>query len=131
VVYISIDEVIERVYCARRGDRDKIAFSASETIYEALKKGSGLKVSTTSNESGDDQLELDVFADEAFFETLRTDRNVRYVVSEERIPSGAIFGIWENAEVAKDFSGKNIIGGGFFVFGMNLEAYFADGPNVT
>jgi len=59
-------------------------FSASETIYEALKKGSGLKVSTTSNESGDDQLELDVFADEAFFETLRTDRNVRYVVSEER-----------------------------------------------
>jgi len=132
-------------------------FSASETIYAALKKGSGLKISTTSNESGDDQLELDVFADEAFFETLRTDPNVRYVVSEERpdmvkmsdgpysialdpldgsksalvgIPSGAIFGIWENAETAKDFSGKNIIGGGFFVFGMNLEAYFADGPNV-
>jgi fructose-1,6-bisphosphatase I len=132
-------------------------FSASETIYDALKKGSGLKISTTSNESGDDQLELDVFADEAFFEALRTDPNVRYVVSEERpdmvkisdgpysialdpldgsksalvgIPSGAIFGIWENAEVAEDFSGKNIIGGGFFVFGMNLEDYFADGPDV-
>jgi len=70
-------------------------FSASEKIYAALKKGSGLKISTTSNESGDDQLELDVFADEA-----------------------------------EDFSGKNIIAGGFFVFGMNLEAYFADGPIV-
>jgi len=132
-------------------------FSASEKIYAALKKGSGLKISTTSNESGDDQLELDVFADEAFFETLKTDPNVRYVVSEERpdmvkisdgpysialdpldgsksalvgIPSGAIFGVWENANVAEDFSGKNIIAGGFFVFGMNLEAYFADGPIV-
>lgn len=132
-------------------------FAASEVIYAELKKGSGLKFSTSSNESGDDQLELDVFADEAFFKTLSTDSNVRYVVSEERpdmvkisdgpysialdpldgsksalvgIPSGAIFGVWENAELAADFSGKNIISGGFFVFGMNLEAYFADGPNV-
>lgn len=132
-------------------------FSASEVIYAELKKGSDLKFATSSNESGDDQLELDVFADEAFFETLSTDPNVRYVVSEERpdmvkisdgpysialdpldgsksalvgIPSGAIFGVWEDAERAADFSGKNIISGGFFVFGMNLEAYFADGPDV-
>ena len=132
-------------------------FAASEKIYGELQKGSGLKFATSSNESGDDQIELDVIADEAFFETLSRDPNVRYVVSEERpgmekisdgkysialdpldgsksalvgIPSGAIFGIWEDAEVAADFSGKNIISGGFFVFGMNLEAYFADGKNV-
>ena len=132
-------------------------FSASESIYAELKKGSGLKFSTSSNESGDDQLELDVIADEAFFKTLSQDPNVRYVVSEERpdmekisdgpysialdpldgsksalvgIPSGAIFGVWENASVAQEFSGQNVIAAGFFVFGMNLEAYFADGSNV-
>ena len=132
-------------------------FSASEAIYGELKKGSGLKFATSSNESGDDQIELDVIADEAFFETLSQDSHVRYVVSEERpdmvkisdgpysialdpldgsksalvgIPSGAIFGVWKEAETAKDFHGGNIISGGFFVFGMNLEAYFADGDKV-
>lgn len=132
-------------------------FSAAEVIYAELKKGSGLKFATSSNESGDDQIELDVIADEAFFDALKGDENVRYVVSEERpglnkmsngaysvaldpldgsksalvgIPSGAIFGVFKNAETAKDFHGKNIISGGFFVFGMNLEAYFADGAKV-
>lgn len=132
-------------------------FAAAEVIYSELKKGSGLKFATSSNESGDDQIELDVIADEAFFNTLKTDEFVRYVVSEERpglnkisdgpysvaldpldgsksalvgIPSGAIFGVFKNAEVAKDFNGKNIISGGFFVFGMNLEAYFADDDKV-
>ena len=132
-------------------------FAASEVIYAELKQGSGLKFATSSNESGDDQIELDVIADEAFFETLSQDPNVRYVVSEERpgmskisdgaysialdpldgsksalvgIPSGAIFGVWKDAEVAADFSGRNLISSGFFVFGMNLEAYFADGPAV-
>jgi len=46
------------------------------------------------------------------------------------IPSGAIFGVFKNADVAADFNGGNCIAGGFFVFGMNLEVYFADGPNV-
>ena len=132
-------------------------FSASEVIYAELKKGSGLKFATSSNESGDDQIELDVIADEAFFDALKTDNHVKYVVSEERpglnkisdgpysialdpldgsksalvgIPSGAIFGIFKNADVAKDFNGNNIISAGFFVFGMNLEAYFADGDKV-
>ncbi|WP_169711726.1 FIG domain-containing protein [Henriciella litoralis] len=132
-------------------------FAASEVIYAELKKGSGLKFATSSNESGDDQIELDVIADEAFFETLKHDANVRYVVSEERpdmkrisdgrysvaldpldgsksalvgIPSGAIFAIFEDAEVAADFNGSNIVSGGFFVFGMNLEAYFAVGKAV-
>ena len=132
-------------------------FAASEVIYAELKKGSGLKFSTSSNESGDDQLELDVIADEAFFETLSKDPNVSYVVSEERpglsklsdgpysvaldpldgskaaligIPSGAIFGVFKDAGEAKDFNGQNIISGGFFVFGMNLEVYFADGDKV-
>ena len=132
-------------------------FAAGEAIYAELKKGAGLKFAASGNESGDDQLELDIIADEAFFKTLSQDKHVRYVVSEERpglsklsdgpysialdpldgsksaligIPSGAIFGVFENADVAKDFNGSNIISGGFFVFGMNLEAYFADGPDV-
>ena len=132
-------------------------FSAGEVIYAELKKGSGLKFAASGNESGDEQIELDIIADEAFFETLSKDKHVRYVVSEERpglsklsdgpysvaldpldgskaaligIPSGAIFGVFKNAEEAKDFHGGNIISGGFFVFGMNLEAYFADGPDV-
>ena len=132
-------------------------FKAAENIYAELKAGSGLKFATSSNESGDDQIELDVIADEAFFETLSLDPHVRYVVSEERpgmikisdgpysialdpldgsksalvgIPSGAIFGVWKDASEAKDFHGGNILAGGFFVFGMNLEAYFADGGDV-
>ena len=132
-------------------------FAAAEVIYGHLKKGAGLKFADTGNESGDDQLELDIIADEAFFDTLSKDANVRYVVSEERpglsklsdgpysialdpldgsksaligIPSGAIFGVFKNADVAADFNGGNCIAGGFFVFGMNLEVYFADGPNV-
>ena len=132
-------------------------FASGEAIYAELKKGAGLKFASSGNESGDEQLELDIIADEAFFKTLSQDKNVRYVVSEERpglskisdgpysialdpldgsksaligIPSGAIFGIFENADEAKDFNGANIISGGFFVFGMNLEAYFADGPDV-
>lgn len=132
-------------------------FAASEVIYAELKKGSGLKFATSSNESGDDQIELDVIADEAFFKTLSQDNHVRYVVSEERpdmikisdgpysialdpldgsksalvgIPSGAIFGVWKDAETAEDFHGGNIISGGFFVFGMNLEVFFADGDKV-
>ena len=131
--------------------------AASKTIYDELKKGEGLKFATSSNESGDDQIELDVIADNAFFDALSKDENVRYVVSEERpdlmkvsdgpysvaldpidgskaaligIPCGAIFGIWKNADVAADFHGGNILAGGFFVFGMNLEVYFADGDAV-
>ncbi len=132
-------------------------FAAGEAIYAELKKGEGLKFAASGNESGDEQIELDIIADEAFFKTLSQDKHVRYVVSEERpglsklsdgpysialdpldgskaaligIPSGAIFGIFENADVAQDFNGNNIISGGFFVFGMNLEVYFADGPDV-
>lgn len=132
-------------------------FQAAEVIYAELKKGSGLKFATSSNESGDDQIELDVIADEAFFAALSQEPHIRYVVSEERpdmvkitdgpysvaldpldgsksalvgIPSGAIFGVFKDAETAPDFNGSNIISGGFFVFGMNLEAYFADGPDV-
>jgi len=83
-----------------------------KVIYAELKKGAGLKFAASGNESGDEQIELDIIADEAF------------------IPSGAIFGVFKDADVAEDFNGSNIISGGFFVFGMNLEAYFADGPDV-
>jgi len=132
-------------------------FSASEIIYSELKKGSGLSFVNSSNATGDDQIGLDVIADEAFFDKLKLDENVRYVVSEERpgldkisdgaysialdpldgsksalvgIPSGAIFGVFESVENEQDFNGENIIAGGFFVFGMNLEVYFADGDKV-
>ncbi|WP_371398204.1 hypothetical protein [Fretibacter rubidus] len=132
-------------------------FTAAENIYAHLKKGSGLHIVETSNDSGDAQIGLDVIADEAFFDSLKDDPNVRYVVSEERpglskisdgdysialdpldgsksaligIPSGAIFGIFKSAETDVDFHGGNIVSGGFFVFGMNLEVYFADGDKV-
>jgi len=100
-------------------------FSAGEAIYAELKKGAGLKFAASGNESGDEQIELDIIADEAFFKTLSQDKYVRYVVSEERpglskLSDGPY-------SIALD---PNIIAGGFFVFGMNLEAYFADGPDV-
>jgi len=132
-------------------------FSASEEIYTELKKGSGLKFVDSSNETGDAQIGLDVIADEAFFKHLKAAGNVKYVVSEERpdmdkisdgqysvaldpldgskaalvgIPSGAIFGVFKSVETEHDLSGVNIVSGGFFVFGMHLEAYFADGGKV-
>ena len=123
-------------------------FSASEVIYAELKKGSGLKFATSSNESGDDQIELDVIADEAFFNALKKDGHVKYVVSEERpglnkisdgpysvaldpldgsksaligIPSGAIFGVFKDADVAADFSGKNLGASGAIMAAAFLE----------
>lgn len=127
---------------------------ASISIYDLLKSGKGLEVSDSSNSSGDTQIGLDIIADEAFFDHLKTCRNVKYVVSEERpkmaqlsdgkysialdpidgskaalvgIPSGAIFGVYENVDSQSDFNGSKIISGGFFVFGLNLEVYFSDG----
>lgn len=132
-------------------------FAAGETIYNELKKGSGLKFVETSNESGDAQIGLDVIADEAFFQELKNAGNIKYVVSEERpdmdkisdgeysvaldpldgskaalvgIPSGAIFGVFKSVKTEHDLSGDNIVSGGFFVFGMHLEVFFADGNKV-
>lgn len=132
-------------------------FSAAEDIYAELKKGSGLKFVETSNETGDAQIGLDVIADDAFFEHLSAAGNVKYVVSEERpamdkvtdgefsvaldpldgskaalvgIPSGAIFGVFKSVDTEHDLNGQNIVSGGFFVFGMHLEAYFAEDGKV-
>ena len=132
-------------------------FAASQEIYAELKKGSGLKFVDTSNETGDAQIGLDVIADDAFFKHLQAAGNVKYVVSEERpdmdkitdgeysvaldpldgskaalvgIPSGAIFGVFKSVETEHDLSGDNIVSGGFFVFGMHLEAYFAEDGKV-
>ena len=132
-------------------------FSAGEEIYAELKKGSGLKFTNSSNETGDAQIGLDVIADDAFFKHLSAGGNVKFVVSEERpdmdkisdgqysialdpldgskaalvgIPSGAIFGVFKSVETEHDLNGKNIVSGGFFVFGMHLEAYFAEGGKV-
>lgn len=132
-------------------------FAAGEEIYAELKKGSGLKFVETSNESGDAQIGLDVIADDAFFKHLQSAGTVKYVVSEERpdmdqisngefsvaldpldgskaalvgIPSGAIFGVFKSVDTEHDLNGTHIVSGGFFVFGMHLEAYFADGDAV-
>lgn len=132
-------------------------FAASQEIYGELKKGSGLKFVDTQNETGDAQIGLDVIADDAFFKHLQIAGNVKYVVSEERpdmdkitngaysvaldpldgskaalvgIPSGAIFGVFKSVETEHDLSGANIVSSGFFVFGMHLEAYFAEGGKV-
>jgi fructose-1,6-bisphosphatase I len=125
---------------------------ASSEIYSALKNEYGLKALGAENLSGDDQLELDVFADQAFLRNLRKCTDVRYVVSEERpdlvkvnngslsialdpldgsksalvgIPSGAIFCIFSDVNDVRDFKGSSIVSSGFFVFGINLGVFFA------
>lgn len=130
---------------------------AALEIYDAVRQGLGLKLSDSENQSGDEQLELDIFADEAFRKRLSTNDDVRYVLSEERsnlahysdgpysvaldpldgsksalvgIPSGAIFGIFENANSESDFCGKNMVAAGFYVFGATLECYSAIGSVV-
>lgn len=127
-------------------------YKSAETIYEKLKSGAGLEFLDTKNQSHDKQLELDVFADNCFQENVSKNTDVRFILSEERpdlveygkgkysltldpldgsksalvgIPSGAIFGIFENASKVEDFNGDNIICGGFFVFGINLEVYIS------
>lgn len=130
----------------------KSLLKSSETIYKELKSGAGLEFLNTTNESNDEQLGLDVFADECFQENAKNETNIKYILSEERpdlvqygsgkhsltldpldgsksaivgIPSGAIFGVFEDANNIFDFNGKNIVSGGFFVFGINLEVYFS------
>lgn len=130
---------------------------AAREIYEAVREGLGLQLSETENESGDDQIELDLFADEAFRKRLSTNNEVRFVLSEEQpnlsrysdgqysvaldpldgsksalvgIPSGAIFGVFENTSSKVDFCGKNIVAGGFYVFGATLECFSAVGSTV-
>lgn len=130
---------------------------AALEIYDAVRKGLGLQLSESENESGDEQIELDIFADEAFRKRLSANKEVRFVLSEEQpnlahysdgqysvaldpldgsksalvgIPSGAIFGVFENASTKTDFCGKNIVAGGFYVFGATLECFSAIGSIV-
>lgn len=125
---------------------------ASVRVYEALRQGLGLRIASTSNESGDIQIELDIFADEAFRDRLSSVADVRFVISEEQpelkkfsdgefsvsldpldgsksalvgIPSGAIFGIFRDVSDIHDFTGHNIVAGGFYVFGATLECYYS------
>jgi fructose-1,6-bisphosphatase I len=131
--------------------------NAGCVVYRALQAEHGLHSSGHENATGDDQLELDVIADEAFVKELRKCSSVRYAISEERpkliplndgkysvaldpldgsksaivgIPSGAIFCIFGDAEDAADFNGSNVKASGFFVFGLNLEVFFADSTGV-
>lgn len=130
----------------------KSLFSSSVKIYKELKNGGELKFSKTTNESNDEQLVMDIFADKCFQDDLKNNPNVKFILSEERpglvkynegkfsitldpldgsksalvgIPSGAIFGIFENTNGITDFCGKNIVASGFFVFSINLEVYFS------
>ncbi len=125
---------------------------AAVQIHEEVKSGNGLDVTAVSNVSGDSQLTLDVLADSYFQDTLASNTQVRYIVSEERpnlvaygngdysvsldpldgsksaavgIPPGAIFGVFKDAQQISDFNGQHIVMGGFFVFGINLEVYFS------
>lgn len=127
-------------------------FKSAETIYKELKSGSGLEILDTTNQSNDSQIKLDVFADNCFQKDMIERTNVNYILSEESpdfikhgngqysvaldpldgsksalvgIPSGAIFAIFKDANTIADFNGKNIVCGGFFVFGINLEVFFA------
>ena len=131
---------------------------ASVEIYDHVKSGEGLKLLKSSNSSGDGQIGLDIFADNSFRERLSKLDSVSRVVSEEGddlekirdapfsialdpidgsksalvgIPCGAIFAIFQSVETVQDFCGKNTVGAGFFVFGINLELYIATKSGVT
>jgi len=130
---------------------ESLLYSA-EQIYQKLKTGDGLESTQTKNASKDEQIALDVFADQCFIKNLQSQQNIRYILSEERadiikqdkgeyslaidpldgsksakvgIPCGAIFGGFKNTEHISDFNGSNIIMSGFFVFGINLEVFLA------
>ncbi|MEM7094292.1 MAG: hypothetical protein AAF567_14915 [Actinomycetota bacterium] len=131
--------------------------AAAVDVYSALKAEYGLWSRETHNAAGDGQIELDAYADSSFLQSLATCASVRYVISEERpdlvavndgrfsvaldpldgsksalvgIPSGAIFGIFEDVQQADDFDGRSIRASGFFVFGLNLEVFYADSRGV-
>jgi len=130
---------------------------ASVSIYDVLSTGKGLEFTALDNASGDEQIGLDIIADNLFFENLKTCEEIGYIVSEERpdfekisdgrlsvtldpldgskaamvgIPSGAIFGIFNDVEKESDFIGDNVVASGFFVFGMHLEAFFTGQEGV-
>lgn len=130
---------------------------AALAVHHALKTEHGLKTAGHENTTGDEQLELDVFADQAFVKELKSCPTVKYAISEERpeliplndgnysvaldpldgsksalvgIPAGAIFCIFLDAEKISDFNGSNVQASGFFVFGLNLEVFFADSTGV-
>lgn len=125
---------------------------SGQDIYNEVKSGNGLDFLKNTNESGDDQLELDVIADECFQKHISEKTNVRFILSEERpklveygtgpysialdpldgsksalvgIPSGAIFCVFNQPQNISDFNGQNVVSGGFFVFGINLEVYLS------
>jgi fructose-1,6-bisphosphatase I len=130
---------------------------AAKEVYAALKAEHGLKEVGHANQTGDEQLQLDVLANEAFLKHLRSCQNVKHVISEESpelvqinqgefsialdpldgsksaivgIPSGAIFCVFSQVKDVSDFNGSNVRSSGFFVFGLNLEIFFADATGV-
>ena len=133
-------------------DITKSLLHSAESIYQELKSGNSLTTLQTTNASDDEQMELDVFADQCFLNNIKKHTQVKYILSEEKqdmirhgngkysltldpldgsksakvgIPCGAIFGVFENADHISDFTGSHIRMGGFFVFGINLEVYLA------
>lgn len=131
---------------------------AAIEIYSHVKSGDGLKLLKSSNASGDGQIGLDIFADRSFRNRLSEIASVSRVVSEEGddmvklrdapysvaldpidgsksalvgIPCGAIFAIFQSVETIQDFSGKNVVSSGFFVFGINLELFITSTTGVT
>ena len=133
-------------------DITKSLLQSAESVYQELKTGNSLTTLQTSNTSNDQQIELDVFADQCFVKNIQESTHVKYILSEERadlikhgngkyslaldpldgsksakigIPCGAIFGVFKNADHISDFNGSHIMMSGFFVFGINLEIYLA------
>ena len=103
-------------------------------IYQALRSEHGLNAVGHANATGDEQLELDVFANNVFLKQLSACESVRHAITEEQpdlvalgggpfsialdpldgsksalvgIPSGAIFCIFRDADSVSDFKGKN------------------------
>ncbi len=118
-----------------------------------LQAGEGLRIVSATNTAGDEQIELDVIADELLVGRLSEVNDVRFIASEERrdllragsgeisisldpvdgskaalvgVPPGTIFGLFRGVENVADMSGANLVGAGFFVYGAALELFMAD-----
>lgn len=130
----------------------KSLLQSSESIYQELKTGNSLTSLKTTNATNDEQIKLDVFADQCFLRNIKKHTKVKYILSEERedmirhgngkysltldpldgsksakvgIPCGAIFGVFKDVDHISNFNGSYIMMSGFFVFGINLEVYLA------
>ncbi len=131
---------------------------ASQKIYELIKDESKLTALKSINSSNDTQIKIDVLADKIFTENLAGINKIYAIASEEQkilmltgnpakgygvsidpvdgsksakvgIPSGSIFGIFDDVASISDFQGNKIRMSGFFIYGIHHEVFITNLEN--